>query len=1688
MNRIARSLIVCLLLVSGSANASHLIGGNLGYTYVGETAPGSGMYRYNVYMQFFMNCGPSSNWESIYELLGQDYGTPLQVGAYIQDNNNPNADKALYQALNIFFQDSLQIEPDLPDGCTVGEGLCTVQGNFLGTVDLPLNFSGYHLYFQLCCRNNDILNLNNPGGTGIGYYAFIPPPLVVNSSPVWLGIPTPFLCINDTSTFVNSATDPDGDQLIFSFEIPYASVDFAGGLVPPPAPLPEPIPEVAFGAGFSVAQPFGAGGYSFINGATGLTSYMPVLQGNHVVSVEVKEYRNGLLIGRTRRDLQLQAIVCPPNTTPDVDGNWALSYSVNEGDQLCFDMDFVDADGDSLFLNASGTIFDPLLFNPPATINAPDSASAAIDANFCWDTQCGQGQQQPYLFSVSVSDNGCPPKNIDVVIQVTVIPFAGPVSITGPATVCAQVTGSAYTTTSIVNAVYTWSVTGGTIATQNGNAITVDWGAPGAGSVSVFATDTLGCSSPPISIPVTINSIPAADAGPDQLICGGASALLGGAPTGPPGSTFTWSPPATLDDATISNPLATPVGNTTYIVSVSNAGCSGSDTVLVSISNIAISAGPDATICSGDTAQLQASGGNTYTWVPAASLSDAGIADPNAFPTSTTVYTVQITDSLGCISTDSAQVSVNALPNVDAGADTSICLNQTIVIGGAPTGPVGSTFNWNQAGTLNSDTLANPTASPLVTTMYAVVVTDTNGCVALDNVTITVLNLPPVDAGPDLSICPGDSVQLNGTAGPGAVWTPSAGLSDPNILDPMASPGSTTTYVLERFAANGCSNSDSTTVTVFPAVQANAGNNVSLCLGSTAQLNATGGTNFVWTPSATLNDPNIQNPLATPDTTTTYIVVVTDANNCSGTDSVQVQITDPISAGGDGSTVLCSNTDAWLFDYLVGPYDLNGVWLDPAFNNDDAAFSPTLGDDPGNWYYVVQVVNSACPPDTAVVNVAVNQLPDAGFGDSLEVCSSDAPFELPLGLGIDTTGSWTGPFNIPSNGLYIPGTSEPGTYFYVLVGAAPCPSDTVFVVVTEVLALDPGGSNAVTACGSGVVFNMIDSLFGGPDQTGTWTDPNNVPHSGAFDPAIDADGTYTYTVGGGTTCEASSTLQVNVQEPPANAGTDAAICIGDTAQLNATGGTNYSWTPGTDLSDANIADPLAFPTSTETYSVTVTDGLGCTATDDVTITVNALPITNAGPDETACAGSPVNIGGSPTGPGGSTYLWAPSAGLSSTSDANPDANPLDSTTYVVEVTDVNGCVNTDTVLVLVNELPTVFAGNDTSFCVGGSVQLNAQGTGTFVWAPAAGLNDPNIQDPIASPTANATYTVTITDGNNCQNSDDINVSIDALPTVDAGPDLWVCPGFGEMLLGSGSGTYSWSPGADLDDPNSATPVADPATSTVYTLTVTSGNNCTASDAMTLVVNDDPPADAGADQTICLGQQVVLGGNPSGLPGSTFTWLPGATLNDPTSANPLATPDATTTYTLIVTSDTCTSSDQMNVLIQGVAEAAFNVRFEPGCDGLRAYFNDLSTAPLSWLWDFGNGASSTEQNPVFDLTYGQDFNVTLTITDIFGCTDAVTQNYNVNNYEEYVELSVPNVFTPNNDGMNDVFTINTEAVLGPCTNMIVYNRWGQKEFESFGANIVWDGRNFGGIECITGTYFYVIEVKGMSFEGTVLLNR
>ena len=135
-----------------------------------------------------------------------------------------------------------------------------------------------------------------------------------------------------------------------------------------------------------------------------------------------------------------------------------------------------------------------------------------------------------------------------------------------------------------------------------------------------------------------------------------------------------------------------------------------------------------------------------------------------------------------------------------------------------------------------------------------------------------------------------------------------------------------------------------------------------------------------------------------------------------------------------------------------------------------------------------------------------------------------------------------------------------------------------------------------------------------------------------------------------------------------------------------------------------------------------------------------------------------------------------------------------------------------------------------------------------------------------------------------------------------------------------------------------------------------------------------------------------------------------------------------------------------------------------------------------------GIASTTANTQGYLPYGQASTVTLIITDNQGCRDTTTQVFTMDDYANLVNVEVPNVFTPNGDGQNDLFTLMTDAFLGPCTDMDIMNRWGESVFVSQGNNITWDGRNFSGEPCTAGTYFYVVKVKDLTFKGAVTLIR
>ncbi len=1202
--------LVFILSVS-SLSASHLVGGSLGYEYLGQFGAN---YRYKIILVVYNNCDGSS---AIPLPIAQQpvsiYDHDVSATTPLAGNNKP------YEIdLQLNLVDSHKVEPPVSSGCAIGQNVCIYKGVYEAEVDLPLSFNGYHVYFENFARNGSITNLLNPGGTGMAFHAYIPPTLVNNSSPVFSDDPVPFLCLNDTVSILNTAIDPDGDQLVFSFVTPMASATTTA-----PNSLSWPINPVNYNVGYSTAQPFGAAGYSFINGATGLTQYMSPTLGNFVVAVEIKEIRNGNVIGISRRDLQLLVITCPPNPAPNLSatgGSGTTQYTISECDTLSFPVTFTDPNGDSLFLATSGQIFDPGFINPNATIDSLVIGDSTVTANFNWVTSCGTAQALPYQFTVSTTDNGCPPKTTNVVYQVTVEPPTPPDSIIGPPLVC-QNNSATYMVDTIPGYSFTWTVTNGSIVSGQGSTtIGVNWPTVGAGTVSVIGVSDCGCPSVSIDTSITIIPVPSADAGFDTTICFGDTVQIGGSPTGPPGTTYLWTPNSNMSDSTTANPFVWPSSTTTYVVTVDNGTCTNSDTITVTVGIPNLDAGVDTVLCIGDTVQLNATGGTTYAWTPNINISDTSINNPFVFPTTTTTYFVNVSDSIGCTGMDSLTVTVDTLPVIITSGDTAVCSGTCAQISASG----GVSYLWTPGGTLSDSTIFNPVACPAVTTTYFVDVTS-GTCMATDSITVTINPPPVITTNNDTAVCDGNCVQLNVSGAATYVWTPNTGLSNDTISNPLACPLVTTTYVVTGTDTNGCVGTDTTTITINPLPIVDAGLDQSICDVGSVVIGGTPtgptGSTYAWTPSSTLNDTTLANPTASPLVTTTYNVVVTDTNGCT---------------------------------------------------------------------------------DFDVVTVTVNPLPVVDAGLDTAICFGET----------------------------------------VTIGGAPT---------------GPGGSS----------YNWTPSASLDND---TLANPLATPL---------ATTQYIVTVTDSNGCVNMDTVEVIINPLPVIVtSNDTAMCIGACYQLNASGASSYVWTPNTGLSNDSIANPVACPTITTTYVVTGTDALGCSDTSSVTVTINPLPTVSTNNDTAVCIGTCAQL----TATGGVGYTWSPGTTLSDSTIFNPVACPTVTTFYIVTVTDANGCVDTGSVTITIDTLPVVDAGIDTAICVNDSVQLNATGAINYAWTPNTNITDSSIANPFVFPTITTTYYVVGTDANGCVNMDSVEVTVNPLPTIVTSNDIQEQPFQIQQLL------------------------------------------------------------------------------------------------------------------------------------------------------------------------------------------------------------------------------------------------------------------------------------------------------------------
>jgi uncharacterized delta-60 repeat protein len=225
---------------------------------------------------------------------------------------------------------------------------------------------------------------------------------------------------------------------------------------------------------------------------------------------------------------------------------------------------------------------------------------------------------------------------------------------------------------------------------------------------------------------------------------------------------------------------------------------------------------------------------------------------------------------------------------------------------------------------------------------------------------------------------------------------------------------------------------------------------------------------------------------------------------------------------------------------------------------------------------------------------------------------------------------------------------------------------------------------------------------------------------------------------------------------------------------------------------------------------------------------------DAGVDTSICNGSSVQLNAS--APGAVSYLWTPSIGLSATNIANPIANPTDTTTYIVAITNANGCTDLDTVVVTVVPFPSpsITPSGATSFCTGGSVTLTSGLASSYLWSTSINDTLPSITVSVSG-----TYSVTVTNGNGCSSTATQTVTVFGLPPIDAGPNDSTCLSTNASLLATGGISYVWSPAGSLSDPNIANPIAGPTSTTTYTVVGTATGGCTNVDSVMITVLGNP---------------------------------------------------------------------------------------------------------------------------------------------------------------------------------------------------------------------------------------------------------
>jgi gliding motility-associated-like protein len=1285
------------------------------------------------------------------------------------------------------------------------------------------------------------------------------------------------------------------------------------------------------------------------------------------------------------------------------------------------------------------------------------------------------------------------------------------INITGPTVVC-----SGQSTTYTANGANTYTWTSG----PNTPTLTAS---PTSNTVyTVSGTDLNNCTNI-ATISVLVKTSPTLTAN-TETICAGNNTLL----TANGANSYTWSPALSLNNSTGASVTASPTATTVYTIigKAASNGCTSAVTTTVTVNTLPAIIVNSSTICAGATTTLTASGANTYTW----NTNSTGTSISPS-PTVTTTYTVTGTDGNACINMSTSTVIVNTLPAITVNSST-ICAGATttLTVSGA------NTYTWS-----TNLTGASISPSPTITTTYTVSGTDGNSCVSTGTSTITVNTLPIINVNTS-TICIGATTTLTASGANTYTWsTNSTGTS----ISP--SPTITTTYTVTGADVNNCKNTGTGTITVntLPAITVNSS---TICAGATTTLTASGANTYTWSTTSTGTSIS-----PSPTVTSTYTVMATDGNNCknTGTGTITVNNLPTITVN---SSTICAGTTTTLTASGANTY----TWSTTSTGTSISS-SPTVT----STYTVSGTDGNNCM-NTGTGTITVNTLPSIAV-NSPTIC-----------IGTTTTltasGANTYTWNTNSIGASIsPSPTLTTTYTVTGTDGNNCKNTGTGIITVNTLpaitvnssTICAGATTTLTASGANTYTwsstSTGASISPSPTVTSTYivagTDGNNCMNTGTGKITVNtlpiisvnasticagttttltADGaitytwntgetgisitpsptiTSTYTVTGtdGNNCSNIGTSTVTVNALPIIKVNTPAICIGATTTLTATGANTYTW--NTNSIGASISPS---PTLTTTYTVTGTDGNNCVNTAIATILVSSSPTITIN-SATICKGQSTTLSVN----GANTYTWMPATGLSSTTGVSVIANPTITTTYTI--TGSNGCVNTATTNIIVNQLPVITVKTPTTICVGETASLTASAANTYIWIWNTGATTIAISP---SPTVTTTYTVMGTDANNCSNTDTATVKVNELPPVKISGAPVVCTGKSATLMASGATTYTWASGAIT----TSITISPTTNLTTYSVTGTDINNCVNTATITVTLSYPPTLTINPSK-ICKGQSTTLTVDGA----NTYTWGPTTGLSSTTGASVVANPTVTTTYT-ITGYNGCVNTITTSIMVDSLPNITITGTTLFVCSGKTTTLT--ASGANTYVWSTGSNAATDTISPTVNTTYtviGTNANnctntaiktvtvnplpdisinqgtslltiisgtsITLVasgantyqwVSENVSCTTCASITESPNATTQYCVMGmdnnkctdtscvtitieetcgnvfIPDAFSPNGDGSNETF-----KVYGKCINALtlqIFDRWGNKIFETTDIAMGWDG-TFQGNMMNTGTYIY-----------------